>query len=119
MSASGITTSVVRCDEIAVLGVGGEIDVTSAPALETAIGAVLAHDPAALIIDLSNVDFLASAGLRILAATYEKVTASGRFAVVANSVATKRPIELTDLDQLFWVYPTLDEAVASFSDEMP
>jgi anti-anti-sigma factor len=75
---------------------------------------VLADDPIALIIDLSKVDFLATVGLRILAATYEKITlAGGRFAVVADSPATRRPIQLTDLNHLFSLYLALDDAITS------
>ena len=57
---------------------------------------------------------LATAGLRILAGTHEKLTRrGGRFAVVADSPATRRPIQLTDLNQLFSLYLTLDDAITS------
>lgn len=114
MSASEITTSVAHRDEITVLSVVGDIDVACAPELEAVIAAVLAEDPVALIVDLSEVAFLATAGLRILAATYEKITlAGGRFAVVADSPETRRPIQLTDLNQLFSLYLTLHDAITS------
>jgi anti-sigma B factor antagonist len=113
VSASEITTSVAYRGEITVLSVGGDIDAASAPAFQTAIAAVLAEDPAALIINLCGVDFLATAGLRILAATHEKMITAGPFAVVANSPATRRPIQLTDLDTLFSLYPNLDGAMTS------
>ena len=114
MAASEITTSVAHRDEITVLSVVGDIDVASGPQFETVVAAVLAGDPIALVIDLSNVDFLATAGLRILAATHEKMTlAGGRFAVVADSPANRRPIQLTDLNQLFSLNRTLDDAITS------
>ena len=114
MAASEITTSVAHRDEITVLSVVGDIDVASGPLFETVVAAVLAGDPIALVIDLSNVDFLATAGLRILATTHEKMTlAGGRFAVIADSPVTRRPLELTDLDQLFSLYRTLDDAITS------
>lgn len=73
MSANDpITTSVAHRDGIAVVTVGGEIDSFTAPALEAAIAEALAVDPTALIIELSTVTFLASAGLQILAATHAK-----------------------------------------------
>ncbi|WP_414686933.1 STAS domain-containing protein [Mycobacterium sp.] len=116
VAASEITTSVAHRDEITVLSVVGDIDVASGPLFETVVAAVLAGDPIALVIDLSNVDFLATAGLRILAATHEKMTlAGGRFAVIADSPVTRRPLELTDLDQLFSLYRTLDDAITSLS----
>ena len=116
VSASELTTSVAYRDQITVLSVVGDIDVATAPAFDTVVAAVRADDLIALIIDLSKVDLLATAGLRILAGTHEKLTRrGGRFAVVADSPATRRPIQLTDLNQLFSLYLTLDDAITSLS----
>ncbi|KAA1249459.1 STAS domain-containing protein [Mycobacterium simiae] len=97
-------------DGVAVLRVGGEIDLVTAPALEEAIGGVVADNPTALIVDLSEVDFLGSVGLKILASTKEEL-GSAEFGVVARGPATRRPIHLTGLDKTFPLYPTLDEAL--------
>jgi anti-sigma B factor antagonist len=106
-----ITTSVTDLDGIAAVNVGGEIDLATASILEAAIAEALAKGPAALIIDLSEVTFLASAGLQILVATNQKVNKSARFAVVANGPATSRPIQLTGLDEIIPLYPTFDDAL--------
>jgi anti-sigma B factor antagonist len=106
-----ITATVTDHDGVAVLSIGGEIDLVTAPALEEAIGGVVAENPTALIIDLSGVEFLGSVGLKILAATYEKLGSSAEFGVVARGPATRRPIHLTGLDKTFPLYPTLDDAL--------
>ena len=62
-----ITTSVQHRYGIAVLAVGGEIDMLTAPQFEKAIDDVLADDPPTLVIDLTEVTLLASVGLRPLA----------------------------------------------------
>ena len=96
-----------------MLSVGGEIDLATAPALEEAIAGVLAEDPTALIIDLSEVTFLASAGLQLLVATHERIRESADFAVVAEGPATSRPIQLTRLDTIFALYSDLDDALVA------
>jgi anti-sigma B factor antagonist len=111
-----ITATVTDHDGAAVLSIGGEIDLVTAPALEEAIGGVVAENPTALIIDLSGVDFLGSVGLKILAATYEKLGNSAEFGVVARGPATRRPIHLTGLDKTFPLYPTLDDALTGVRD---
>lgn len=112
MSApDSITTLVADHDGVSVVSVSGEIDLVTAPALEQAIGAVVAEGPTALVIDLSAVEFLGSVGLKILAATYEKLGKSAEFGVVARGPATRRPIHLTGLDKTFPLYPTLDDAL--------
>ena len=117
-----ITTSVEHRYGIAVLAVGGEIDMVTAPQFEKAIDDVLADDPPTLVIDLTEVTFLASVGLRLLARANERfvlATAnkrcgeSGGFAVVAGAPTTIRPIELTDLHEVFDVYLSLDDALAA------
>ncbi|BAX94793.1 STAS domain-containing protein [Mycobacterium shigaense] len=116
MSApDSITTLVADHDGVSVVSVSGEIDLVTAPALEQAIGAVVAEGPTALVIDLSAVEFLGSVGLKILAATYEKL-GTADFGVVARGPATRRPIHLTGLDKTFPLYPTLDDALTAVRD---
>ena len=108
-----IATAIAYQDGIAVLKVGGDIDLATVPALEAAIDEALIPRPTGLVIDLSDVGFLASAGLQALVATHTNVSQSAHFAVVANSASTSRPIQLTGLDQLFELYPTLSEALTA------
>ncbi|WP_156622885.1 STAS domain-containing protein [Mycobacterium sp. 1164966.3] len=117
MSApDSITTMVADHDGVSVVSVSGEIDLVTAPALEQAIGAVVADGPTALVIDLSGVEFLGSVGLKILAATHEKLAQSAEFGVVARGPVTRRPIHLTGLDKAFPLYPTLEEALTGVRD---
>ena len=98
---------------IAVLAVGGEIDMLTASQFEKAVDDVLADDPQTLIIDLTEVTLLASAGLRLLATAKKRFGESGGFAVVAGAPATIRPIELTDLNEVFDLYLSLDDAMVA------
>jgi anti-anti-sigma factor len=107
-----ITTSITVEDGIAVVAVSGEVDLSTVPAFEAAIDDALTRGPGALVIDLSGVDFLASAGLQTLVATHERIGKDVGFAVVADGAATSRPIQLTGLDQVLSLYPTIDEARA-------
>lgn len=108
-----ITTSVSYEDGIAVVVVSGEVDLATVPAFEAAIAEALEHKPQALIVDLSGVDFLASAGLQSLVAAHGSVSKAAEFAVVADGPATSRPIELTGLDQVLALHPTMAEALVA------
>ncbi|MBF6170454.1 STAS domain-containing protein [Nocardia blacklockiae] len=111
-----MTTSVSVHDEATVLTVAGEVDLATAPALENAIEATLGGDPAALIIDLSQVTFLASAGMAALVGAHQRAGQSTRIAVVADGPATGRQLKMTNLDQVFALHPTLDEALTGLRD---
>jgi anti-sigma B factor antagonist len=112
-TADPITTSITRRDGAAVVSVGGEIDLSTASAFEEAIAQALEDNPAVLAIELRDVTFMASVGLRILAATSEKIGKLTRIAVVADHQAATRPIQLTGLDSVVALYPTLDEALTA------
>lgn len=112
-AANPITTSVAHREGVAVVSIGGEIDLSTAPAFAAAIAGALDDDPPVLVIELSEVRFMASAGLRILAATHDKLSKSAQVAIVANNPATSRPIQLTGLDQVMSLYPTLDDALTA------
>jgi anti-sigma B factor antagonist len=86
---------------------------STAPAFEAAVATALNEEPAVLVIDLSDVTFMASVGLRILVATQEELRESVQVAVVANNPATSRPIEMTGLQEIISLYPTLDDALVS------
>ncbi|QIS24264.1 STAS domain-containing protein [Nocardia terpenica] len=108
-----MTTSVSVHDEATVLTVAGEVDLATAPALENAIEATLGGKPAALIIDLSQVSFLASAGMAALVAAHQRAGSVTHIAVVADGPATSRQLKMTNLDQVFALYPTLEEALTA------
>jgi anti-sigma B factor antagonist len=98
------------------VSIGGEIDLSTASAFEAAITAALEDDPPVVLIELSEVRFMASVGLRILAATGERVSKSTQVAVIANNAAATRPIQLTGLDKVVSLYPTLDEALIAVGE---
>ena len=112
-AADPITTSVAHREGVAVVSIGGEIDLNTAPAFEAAITGALDEHPPVLVIELSDVSFMASVGLRILAATHQKAGNAAQVAVVAGNPATSRPMELTGLDKVMAMYPTLDDALSA------
>lgn len=96
-----------------LLGVSGEVDALSAPRLERAVSDALEGDPKTLIIDLTKVDFLASAGLGVLMSTHQQVSQRVDFRVVAEGSVTGRPLHLTGLDHDFAVYPSREKALTT------
>lgn len=100
--------SVVVCD------VTGDIDMLTAPQLERELMGVLADGPEVLVLDLSQVGFLASAGLAVLVALQERASEHGAgLRVVAAGSVVARPLQLTGLDQTLAVYPTRAEALTA------
>jgi anti-sigma B factor antagonist len=102
-----------RVGGVAVLSVRGDIDALTAPSLTDAIAAAQAEQPSAVIVDLSDVEFLASAGMTALVTAHQQITPSAQFLVVADGPGTSRPIKLMGVDGLLALYSTLDVAISA------
>lgn len=98
---------------VAVVVLSGVLDMLTSPRLEAAVAEALRKGPSALIVDLTNVNFLASAGMSALLAARDQVGSSAAFAVVADGPATSRPLTLVGLADAIGLYQTVPEACAA------
>ena len=100
---------------IVVVSVSGVVDMLTVPQLEQAVRAALDQQPGGLVVDFTEVDFLASAGMGVLVAVHDEVTPHMRFCVVADGPATSRPLKLVGVADLIKLYATRDEALSALS----
>src|SRR5581483_10433745 len=93
-----------------VVKLAGELDMATAGELDQTIRTALGNAPEVLVLDLTNLKFLDSAGLGVLVKGHN---ASGQtaFRLVVTSPAIQRPLELTGLDQVFEMFDSLDAAL--------
>ena len=102
-----------------VIAVSGVLDMLTSPQLEVSLAASLRMNPSAIIVDLAEVDFLASAGMSVLVAARNQADSNIGFGVVADGPATSRPLELVGLTDLIGLYKTLDEALGALGESGP
>lgn len=97
---------------VAVVAATGDLDMLTAPQLRDAVQAALGKDPAGLVVDLTSVEFLGSAGMQVLMETHNQTDGTDiRFAVVADGSATSRPLKITGIADLIDLFSSLDEAL--------
>jgi anti-sigma B factor antagonist len=101
-------------DGLVVVSVRGDIDALTAPRLTAEILDVLPERPSAVIVDLSEVTFLASSGVTVLVATHEQISKNAQFGVVADGPNTSRPLKIMGIDAFLPLYSTLPDALAVF-----
>lgn len=101
---------------VAVVRATGPVDMLTAPQLQTAIRAAQGRRPTGLIVDLSDAEFLSSAGMQVLVDTHGEVTPGTRFAVVAEGPGTSRPLKITGLTDFIEMFSTLDAALNTFAE---
>ncbi|HEY2440466.1 MAG TPA: STAS domain-containing protein [Solirubrobacteraceae bacterium] len=84
------------------LKLAGELDLASAPAFEHQLEDLLGEDIRRVTIDLRDLEFLDSAGLRALLVTHRRLTESGReLRLGPGPPAVQRLFELTGSDRIF------------------
>ena len=115
--ASGSTCEVNEhvIGQVTVIATSGVVDMITAPQLEDAIKAALAKAPGGLVVDLTDVEFLASAGMGVLVAAHDSAPDGVRIHIVAEGPATSRPLKLVGIADIVPLHATLDEALAALS----
>lgn len=108
-----------QVDGIVVVTAVDAVDMLTAPRLQEVITAALARKPARLILDLTQVGFLGSAGMQVLMATRNRLGPDTRFAVVADGPATSRPLKITGIAEFIELFSSLDVALMNFSESSP
>ena len=103
-------------DRVVVILIAGDLDMLTARRLNEAIRSALRKEPTALVVDLTRVEFLASAAMNLLVITHHGITPTTRFGVVADGPATSRPMKLIGLDSVLALYPTLADALAALAE---
>ncbi|HTI19663.1 MAG TPA: STAS domain-containing protein [Kutzneria sp.] len=102
-----------RVGPAALIHVKGEVDMAAEASLRRHIDEAMADEPTALVVDLTEVTFFASAGLHILVDLHHDAIAKGVVLhVVADSRIVLRPMEITGVDQLVTVVGSVDQALA-------
>lgn len=87
-------------DGDAVLEVEGEIDMSSAPALDAVMASLDEQQPR-LVVDLRKVGFIDSTGLCILLRAHRRLEEEGRRLVLADpSPAVRRLLDITGLSDV-------------------
>jgi anti-sigma B factor antagonist len=102
-------------DRVSVVTVTGRLDAATAPDLETALSQLVDRNRNNIVLDLKEVDFISSIGLRAIIFTYKSVKrADGDLRLASPSPAVEMVLKTLGLTPMFSIYPSSKEAIASF-----
>jgi anti-sigma B factor antagonist len=101
------------------VSVAGELDQATAPQLSEALQQVIDGGKGAVLVDLSDCEFIDSTGLAVLVHAREELTAAdGRdFAICCPNSQVRRLLEITGIDTAMGMFDTRDEALAALGAE--
>lgn len=92
----------------------GRIDAASAATAERDVLAILERAGPSVIIDLSQVDYVSSAGLRVLLVAAKTARArEGKAVIVAPRAAVQEVLRMSGFDKIIAIAPSIDDALAA------
>lgn len=99
-----------------VIHVSGRVDAETAPNLEKQINKVLGKGQYHLAVDLAGVDYISSAGLRVLVSALKKSRRYNRGDVRLAGLSTrlKEAFQLVGFNKLFQIFEDVEDAIGSF-----
>lgn len=104
-----------RQNEVIILGPVGRLDSLSCREFESRLLAAL-NDSGAIVVDCGALEYISSAGLRVLLVAAKQSRASGgRLALAALRDNPREVFDISGFSAIFAIHPTVEAAVASLS----
>ena len=108
-----VTISEMR--RVTLVEVSGRVDSTNATQLGETLLSQIDAGRYQLVIDLSSVDYMSSAGLREMVSAVKKVRQfNGDLRIATPSDRVREVLDLAGLSAIFQIFPTQVDAVGSY-----
>jgi len=102
-------------NEVSVLLFEGNLDTNTAPQAQEQIDQVIDGGSAKVLINFENLNYISSAGLRVLLATAKKLkAASGDLKICGLNATVQEVFDISGFSTILTVVTTEDDALGSF-----
>lgn len=103
-------------DNVLILHISGRLDSLSSQEMEQRIAGLIEDGQTRILLDFRGVDYLSSAGMRMILATFKKVQgALGQMALCSVGDGVMDILKMSGFDELLHVYSTKEEAMRLFA----
>ncbi len=99
-------------ERTSVVALEGELDLGRAPSLKWALVDSVDAGYKQLVVDLTRVRFMDSTALSVLVGVNRSLDVGARLAIVCVNTNVLKIFELSGMDGVFAVFPTLEQALA-------
>jgi anti-anti-sigma factor len=105
-------------DSVRVIGIRGELDLSSAPDLEPALEEAVAAGDASVLIDLTDCEFIDSTGIALIVRAWQRIDSEGdgRMVICCGNHQVSRVLEITGLEHSISIHPSREQALAALRD---
>jgi anti-anti-sigma factor len=84
-------------DHVAIISLEGALDSSSAPSLNEEVQKIILLNPSELVMDMEKLDFMASAGLRIIIFAKQKLGSTAKLILVKPQDQLIETLKMTGL----------------------
>lgn len=104
-----------RVGDVAVVAVSGNLDTNTAPQAQSALEALVGDGGAKIVVNCEDLDYISSAGLRVLLATAKRLRGTGGALRICSLNETVSEIfEISGFNTIFSVFDDEQQALDGF-----
>lgn len=108
----GLQIELEEIEHRVILRLDGRLDVASAPMLERKINNLIEEDHYYLLLDFSRIDYLSSAGMRVLLSAAKKLMSKkGNLILFSISEDVNEVIKMAGFDKILRIFSSEKEAL--------
>lgn len=102
-------------DDIAVFSISGSLDSNTAPGFEEKLMNAIGEGQNKIVVDFKDLDYISSAGLRVLNKATKKLKHSdGKIVLCSMQDYIKEVFEIAGFDYFITIVPGLEDAYGKF-----
>ncbi len=109
--------NIVVSDEnkIKIVDMEGDLDTGTSPEAQKTLSDILAQGVAKLVLDMEKINYISSAGLRVLLITAKQCgAAGGELRICGLNAMAREVFDISGFSSILNVFPTRQDALAGF-----
>ena len=96
-----------------VVEVEGKLNTGASPDLEKFLSSILDKGGTKILLNLENLDYIASTGLRVILSTGKKLArVGGKLAICSPNITVMDVLKMSGFNQMFNIYDKEDQALS-------
>lgn len=111
-----IEIDITRKKNYSLAHVSGRIDTTTSDDLEKSLMTLISNGENNIVLDLENISYISSAGLRVLVVITKKLYESGHF-FCSLSTNVREIVEMAGFDTFMNIYKNVEAAEIAMDDD--
>jgi len=105
-----VQLQVISENDLHVVQVSDRIDAITSPELEKELMSLIEEGATKLLLDLGEVSYISSAGLRVILMAAQKLYGKGTVAIARPKPEVQEVLEMTGFDAIMPIYSSLENA---------